>query len=270
MKKISLENALIDRGLCESASQSRSFIMAGQVLVNGAKQDKAGFLVSASDSIEVKPLGLKYASRGGYKLEKALNSFNISAKGKHALDVGSSTGGFTDCLLQAGAAKVYAIDVGYGLLAYKLRSDERVAIFERENFRHFAFDRIGVKCEIAVMDVSFISAVALAANFREFIADGGDAVVLIKPQFEAKKNDVGANGIVRSASTHISALTRVSDGFFRNGLYLANIDYSPIKGSKGNIEFLAHFRKDKKSALLEGSAIDAIAAAVGQAHEVLT
>ncbi|MDR2519713.1 MAG: TlyA family RNA methyltransferase [Eubacteriaceae bacterium] len=248
MGKNRLDKELVLRGLAESRERASSLVMAGEVYVNGKMEDKAGKGVVPIDSIEICSRSPKYASRGGLKLEKALQAFRIGLSGKTALDVGASTGGFTDCMLKAGAKKVYAVDVGYGQLALSLRSDSRVVCLERENFRYLAFEKVGEPCDAAAMDVSFISAGKLAENLKRFLKEGADAIVLVKPQFESDRKGAGKKGVVRDRGKHFEAIEKVAGAFTKEGFFIWGIDYSPIAGPKGNIEFLAHFCLGKEGA----------------------
>lgn len=236
-----LDILLVEQGFFESRSKARGAIMAGQVLVDGQMVDKAGTLIKEGTRIELKGENLPYVSRGGLKLEKALEVFSIDPAGKEAMDIGASTGGFTDCLLQKGAKKVYAIDVGYGQLDWRLRQDERVVVLERTNFRYLTPEKLPVKADLIVTDVSFISLRLIIPPALEFLTEQGDIIALIKPQFEAGPERVGKNGIVRDKGAHEDVLREMLDFFLDKGLYIKGLDYSPITGaSSGNIEFLVH------------------------------
>lgn len=236
-----LDSAVYDKGLTESREKAKSLIMAGLVYVNGQKADKAGLFVADTDIVELKGNDCPYVSRGGLKLEKALNEFNIDPQNKIVIDIGASSGGFTDCLLQNGAKEVYAVDVGYGQIAYALRIDPRVHLFEKTNFRYMLSDSLAQPADIAVMDVSFISITKLAGNLKKFLTSDADYISLIKPQFESEKNQIGKKGVITERKSHTVILTKVICSMKEEGFYLKNITYSPIKGAKGNIEFLAHF-----------------------------
>lgn len=240
-----LDIRLYEQGLTESREKAKAMIMAGHVYVNQQKADKAGMMVSEDDRLEIKGNPIPYVSRGGLKLEKALKVFNIDTTDLIALDVGASSGGFTDCLLQNGAKKVYAVDVGYGQLAYKLRIDERVIVFEKTNFRNMTCESIPEKIDIAVMDVSFISIAKLVDNLKNFLKEKATMVFLIKPQFEAQKSMVGKNGVISSAAVHAEIVYKTIHILEEKGYNLKNLDYSPIKGPKGNVEFIAEFSFDK-------------------------
>lgn len=262
-KKIRLDVLMTDRLLAESRSKAQAMIMAGVVYVNGVKTDKAGFQVTEEDNIEVRDNACPYVSRGGFKLEKALKVFDFSVDGKVAIDVGASSGGFTDCMLQNGAVKVYAVDVGSNQLVYKLRTDERVVSLEKTNFRNMPFELVGEKVDVAVMDVSFISITKLMENLRNFLKDDAHCVFLIKPQFEADKNDVG-KGVITDKKLHKSIVTNVVYKLAEMNYQLLELDYSPIKGPKGNIEFISHYviREDVDTSKYD----DMISYAVNSAH----
>ena len=238
--KVRLDVMMTDRLLAESRSKAQAMIMAGVVYVNDVKVDKAGFQVKETDNIEVRDNAIPYVSRGGFKLEKALEVFDFSVEGKTAIDIGASSGGFTDCMLQNGAVKVYAVDVGSNQLVYKLRTDPRVVSLEKTNFRNMPFEMIGERVDVAVMDVSFISITKLVENLRNFLKEDSHCVFLIKPQFEADKNDVG-KGVITDKKLHKSIVTNVIYSLAEMGYQLLELDYSPIKGPKGNIEFISHY-----------------------------
>ncbi|QSX08934.1 TlyA family RNA methyltransferase [Alkalibacter rhizosphaerae] len=233
-----LDVYLHENGFFDSRESAKRNIMAGNVTVNGQIVDKAGTKVKDDDQIDVREKDCPYVSRGGLKLKKAMDRFGIDLKDKVAMDAGASTGGFTDCMLQNGAAKVYAIDVGYGQLDWKLRSDPRVISMERTNFRYLTYEEIGEKVDFFVMDVSFISVTKLIPSMLLFLKAGALAVVLIKPQFEAGKDKVGKHGIVKSEEVHREVLETTLKAFVENGLKPIGLDFSPIKGAKGNIEYL--------------------------------
>ncbi len=241
-EKIRLDTAVFERGFAESREKAKAYIMAGVVYVNNEKVDKAGTTVKPTDNIEVRSNPLKYVSRGGLKLEKAMQNFPIALDGLICADIGASTGGFTDCMLQNGAAKVYAIDVGYGQLAWKLRSDDRVVNLERTNFRYVTQNEIPQKLDFASVDVSFISLKLILPVLKNIIKDGGCVVCLIKPQFEAGKDRVGKKGVVREKNVHIDVVKEVLDFTVELGFSVLGLDYSPIKGPEGNIEYLAYIK----------------------------
>lgn len=242
-QKERLDLALVNRGFAESREKAKAIIMSGIVYVNNQKSDKAGANVKTDDIIEVRGETLKYVSRGGLKLEKAMKSFNISLDGCVCADIGASTGGFTDCMLQNGAKKVYSIDVGYGQLAWKLRTDERVINLERTNFRYVTRDVVPDELDFASVDVSFISLSLIIPVMRTLLCDGGRAVCLIKPQFEAGKENVGKKGVVRDKSVHIAVIEKIINIVKENNFSLLGLDFSPIKGPEGNIEYLCYIQK---------------------------
>lgn len=259
MSKIRLDVALVERGFTESREKAKALIMAGIVFVNNQKSDKAGNTVKEDDIIEVRGETLKYVSRGGLKLEKAVNVFNFSLENAICADIGASTGGFTDCMLQNGAKKVYAIDVGYGQLAWKLRTDERVINLERTNFRYVTNEQIPDKLDFASVDVSFISLSLILPVMRTLLKDGGQAVCLIKPQFEAGKENVGKKGVVRDKNVHIAVIEKIIALIGENNFSLLGLDFSPVKGPEGNIEYLCHIKKaDNPQNLCEISALQVV------------
>lgn len=244
-KKERLDILLVKRGFFESREKAKASIMAGQILVNGIKEVKAGVQVDENANIEVKET-MKYVSRGGYKLEKAIEAFSIDLKNKVTLDVGASTGGFTDCMLQNGAKKVYAIDVGYGQFAWKLRQDERVVCMEKTNIRYVTSDDLEELGDFASIDVSFISLTKVLTPVKNLLTEVGEIVCLIKPQFEAGREKVGKKGVVRDPKIHEEVILNVIHYAIEENLYLKGLSYSPIKGPEGNIEYLAYFSKRDK------------------------
>ena len=246
-EKTRLDIALFERGFAESREKAKALIMAGIVFVNNQKSDKAGNTVKPDDIIEVRGETLKYVSRGGLKLEKAMKSFNISLEDCICADIGASTGGFTDCMLQNGAKKVYSIDVGYGQLAWKLRTDERVINLERTNFRYVTREQVPDELDFASVDVSFISLYHILPNLRTLLKEGGRAVCLIKPQFEAGRENVGKKGVVRDKAVHIAVIEKIIGLIAENNYSLLGLDFSPIKGPEGNIEYLCYIKKAEKS-----------------------
>ncbi len=235
-----LDLAIVERGLAESREKARALILAGSVLVNGRMIDKAGQAIDAQAAIELLE-GPKYVSRGGLKLEAALEHFHIDASGRVCLDIGSSTGGFTDCLLQHGAARVYAIDVGTGQLDWKLRNDARVIAREQVNARRLGRDLVPEPIDIAVCDVSFISVTMILPVLPDLLAESGEMAILVKPQFELERRQVGKGGIVRDPELHRVACDRVEQAVRALGFQTAIIP-SPILGAEGNREFLLHAR----------------------------
>ena len=242
-EKIRLDVLMTEKGLAESREKAKAMIMAGIVFIDNQKCDKAGLMVSSEVTPEVRGETLKYVSRGGLKLEKAMQEFPITLSGKTTMDIGASTGGFTDCMLQNGAVKVFSVDVGYGQLAWKLRQDERVVNMERTNIRYVKPEDIGCEIDFASIDVSFISLKLVLPVAYELLADDGEVVALIKPQFEAGREQVGKKGVVRDINVHHSVVETVLDFAEEIGFRSVGLSYSPIKGPEGNIEYLAHFKK---------------------------
>ncbi len=242
MIKTRLDVLLVDKGHFASREAARRAVLAGQVKIGGVVYDKPGTAVDCDSVLQVKPSSL-YVSRGADKLIRALDTFQIDATGRVALDAGASTGGFTDVLLTRGAARVIAVDVGYGQLAWRLRSDPRVDVFERVNIRHMKPDELPAVPDLVVADLSFISLTKVAANLLIMSAPASDYVFLIKPQFEAGRGQVGKGGIIRDAQRHIDILNDVAAALAESGLDLAGLTYSPITGADGNIEFLGWFRR---------------------------
>ncbi len=242
--KLRLDVAVVQRGLAESREKARAYIMAGVVFVNNQKVDKAGTVVKPEDDIQVRANAPKYVSRGGLKLEKAMEVFHLDLQGKTCADIGASTGGFTDCMLQNGAVKVYAVDVGYGQLAYSLRTDARVVNLERTNARYLTREQIPDALDFFSVDVCFISLALVLPAVQPLMAPGGEAVCLIKPQFEAGKGKVGKKGVVRDKAVHLEVIQTVTAFTTAMGFSILHLDYSPIKGPEGNIEYLMHIQND--------------------------
>lgn len=264
--KMRLDLAVFERGLAETREKAKALIMAGSVYLNGQKALKGGAAVKDTDIIEVRGAVNPYVSRGGLKLHKAVQNFGLSLEGCVCMDIGASTGGFTDCMLSNGAAKVYAIDVGYGQLAWKLRCDERVVNMERTNFRYVTHEQIPEQVDFASVDVSFISLRKILPVMRELLRDGGRAVCLIKPQFEAGRENVGKKGVVRDRAVHESVVASITEFAVESGFNVCNVDFSPIKGPEGNIEYLMLVEKSDSAAMLwQGSAAELVAAS----HEQL-
>ena len=267
MGKERLDCTLVNRGFAESREKAKAIIMSGIVYVNNQKCDKAGDTVKPDDNIEVRGETLKYVSRGGLKLEKAMKCFNISLNDCICADIGASTGGFTDCMLQNGAKKVFAIDVGYGQLAWKLRTDERVVNLERTNFRYVTREQVPDELDFASVDVSFISLSLIIPVMRTLLRDGGRAVCLIKPQFEAGKENVGKKGVVRDKAVHISVIEKVINIIVENKFSLLGLDFSPIKGPEGNIEYLCYIQKDVEPTTSNYSAVEVVEASYNALKE---
>ena len=254
--KIRLDQYIFEQGYAPSKTRAQALIMSGIVFVNNQKADKAGTMIKETDIVEVRGKDLKYVSRGGLKLEKAINEYGLELKDKICMDIGASTGGFTDCMLQNGARKVYAVDVGYGQLAWKLRSDERVKNMEKTNIRNVTVDMLDEKINFFSVDVSFIS---LKHIFPVAYAISTDEVIgacLVKPQFEAGKEKVGKKGVVRDSEVHREVIENVIGMANENGFYVHNLTFSPIKGPEGNIEFLIVISKDSERETVTQQDID--------------
>lgn len=250
MKKIRLDQLVFDLGLTESRERAKTTIMAGLVYVNGQKADKPGMQVAPDVNVEVRGDALPYVSRGGFKLEKALKVFPVDPAGLTCLDCGASTGGFTDVLLKNGASKVYAVDVGYGQLAWSLRNDPRVISMERTNVRYLTAEQIPELIDLAVMDLSFISVRLILPAVHPLLKENAEVVCLIKPQFEAGREEVGKKGVVREEKVHLDVLNRFLEFLPGAGYTALGLDYSPIKGPEGNIEYLGYLRKGVHEASL--------------------
>ena len=263
-----LDVLLVKRNLAESREKAKAIIMSGIVYVDGQKEDKAGSTFEETAAIEVRGTTLKYVSRGGLKLEKAMTHFGLDLTGKVCMDVGSSTGGFTDCMLQNGAVKVYAVDVGHGQLAWKLRNDPRVVCMERTNIRYVTREEIKEPVDFASIDVSFISLTKVLGPVKSLLTDEGQVVCLIKPQFEAGREKVGKKGVVRDKKVHLEVIRMVMEFAAGLGFELLNLEYSPIRGPEGNIEYLLYLQNRPDSAETVGNLIDP-AAVVEQSHENL-
>lgn len=242
-KRERLDKLLVDRGLAASRDESRRRILAGEVLVNGLPAGKAGSMIDPAARIQLKGRAMPYVSRGGVKLEKALEEFQIDVANKIVLDVGASTGGFTDCLLARGALKVYAVDVGYGQLDWKLRNDPRVVVLERRNIRYLEPAALPALPQIATIDVSFISLRLVLPKIKELLPPRGVIVALIKPQFEVGKGKVGKGGVVRRPEEHLRVIQEIRENAQSLGLKVCGITESPLLGPKGNKEFLIHLKK---------------------------
>jgi len=243
-KKTRLDLIIIEKGLAQSRQRARSLIMAGKVLVNNQVLDKPGVLVSVNDNVVVKGTDIPYVSRGGLKLEKALETLKIDITGFVCLDTGSSTGGFTDCLLQHGANRVFAVDVGYGQLAWKLRQDSRVVVIERSNIRHMAAETIPQPVDLVTIDVSFISLKIVVPAVMKFMKQDAAILALIKPQFEVGKGKVGKGGVVRDPALHAEVLKELSNFFSSQGFLSQTVVPSPILGPKGNKEFIIYLKNE--------------------------
>ena len=264
--KIRLDQYLCQHGLAQSRERAKALIMAGIVYVGEEKSDKPGNMIDENAHVEVRGHDIGYVSRGGLKLEKGMEVFPISPNGKICMDIGASTGGFTDCMLQNGAIKVYAVDVGYGQLAWSLRCDERVVNMERTNIRHVTREQLDDSIEFFSVDVSFISLNHIFPVAKEITSENAQGICLVKPQFEAGREKVGKKGVVREAQTHREVIEAASHYAAENGFSALGLDYSPIKGPEGNIEFLMYVEKSAQPVELSAARIDAV---VQQAHQAL-
>ena len=263
-----LDVLLVKRNLAESREKAKALIMAGIVYVDGQKEDKAGTAFEDTVSLEVRGSTLKYVSRGGLKLEKAMSRFGLLLDGKVCMDVGSSTGGFTDCMLQNGAVKVYAVDVGHGQLAWKLRNDSRVICMEKTNICYVTPEQIPEPIDFASIDVSFISLTKVLGPVKALLRDGGRIVCLIKPQFEAGREKVGKKGVVREKSVHLEVIRMVMDFACASGFQILNLEYSPIRGPEGNIEYLLYLQSGGDVPASDAVFVDP-AAVVEESHQNL-
>ena len=268
MAKERLDVLLVSRGLAESREKAKAIIMSGNVYVDGQKEDKAGSNFPAEAVIEVRGNTLKYVSRGGLKLEKAMENFDVTLAGKICMDVGSSTGGFTDCMLQNGAVKVYSVDVGHGQLAWKLRNDERVVCMEKTNIRYVTPEEIPDRIQFVSIDVSFISLTKVLGPVKALMEPDGEVVCLIKPQFEAGREKVGKKGVVREKSVHLEVIEMVASFAGSIGFEALHLEFSPIKGPEGNIEYLLHLRNCTDGSTFANDTIGA-SEIVEKAHETL-
>lgn len=242
MKKQRLDQLIFERGLTDSRERAKTTIMSGLVFVNGQRMDKPGAPVDPDAQIELRGEALPFVSRGGFKLDKALKVFPVDPAGLHCIDCGASTGGFTDVLLKHGAEKVYAVDVGYGQLAWKLRNDPRVVNMERTNLRYVTEEQIPEKLDLAVMDVSFISIRLVLPAVQRLLKPGADTICLIKPQFEAGREEVGKKGVVRDPAVHEQVIREILEFVPGIGFSVMGLDYSPVRGPEGNIEYLCHLK----------------------------
>ncbi len=266
MPKTRLDVLLTERGLAPSRERAKALVMAGIVYAGGVKMEKAGDMVASDAVIEVRGEDIPYVSRGGLKLQKAITAHNLDLTGAVCADIGASTGGFTDCMLQHGARRVYAVDVGYGQLAWKLRTDERVVNLERTNIRYVTEEQIPEPLDFGSIDVSFISLTLVLPVLYRLLRDGGEGVCLVKPQFEAGKGKVGKKGVVREPEIHLEVLKKVFAFCGEIGFCVKGIHFSPIKGPEGNIEYLFYFKKSPEpSAFTDGD----LAALVEASHQAL-
>lgn len=264
-----LDVLLVKHGLAESREKAKAIIMSGIVYVDGDKEDKAGTTFEETANIEVRGSTLRYVSRGGLKLEKAMTHFDVTLEGKVCMDVGSSTGGFTDCMLQNGAVKVYAVDVGHGQLAWKLRNDDRVVCMEKTNIRYVTPVDLADQIEFSSIDVSFISLTKVLGPVKALLTDEGEVVCLIKPQFEAGREKVGKKGVVREKSVHLEVIQMIISHAISIGFEVLHLEYSPIKGPEGNIEYLLHLKNHQSGEECPESGLDP-ERIVNEAHGNLT
>ena len=265
MKK-RLDMLMMERSLAPSREKAKAFIMAGDVYVDGQKEDKAGTMFPETVKIEVRGNTLPYVSRGGLKLEKAMKNFDVTLEGKVCMDVGASTGGFTDCMLQNGAVKVYSIDVGYGQLDWKLRNDPRVVCMEKTNIRYVVPENLGEPADFSSIDVSFISLTKVLLPVRNLLTDEGEIVCLIKPQFEAGREKVGKKGVVRDPAVHQEVIEKVRDYAMSISMEPCHLSFSPIKGPEGNIEYLLHLKKHQEGTEVTDNLQISVEAVVAEAH----
>lgn len=263
-----LDVLLVERNLVQSRERAKALIMAGEVYVDGMKEDKAGTKIDIKSEITLKTSDMKYVSRGGFKLEKAVNEFGVELKDKICMDIGASTGGFTDCMLQNGAKKVYSIDVGYGQFAWKLRNDSRVVCLEKTNIRYITKEQVPDEPNFASVDVSFISLKKVIPPALEVMSEEASLVCLIKPQFEAGREKVGKKGVVKDIAVHKEVIRNIVEFAFETGLNVMNISYSPIKGPEGNIEYLMLLDR-KKEGLTKDEAFALADKTADSSHEML-
>ncbi len=262
-----LDVLLVNRRLADSREKAKAIIMTGNVFVDGCREDKAGTMFPDNVSIEIKGVQMKYVSRGGYKLEKAIECHNLKLDGCVCMDVGSSTGGFTDCMLQNGARKVFAIDVGTNQLAWKLRQDERVISMEKTNIRYVTLEDIGEKVDFVSVDVAFISLTKVLLPVKELMKPDAEIVCLIKPQFEAGREKVGKKGVVREPEVHVEVIKSISNFAAEAGFAMLALDYSPIRGPEGNIEYLAYMKnRSNPEEICSGFDDEVINSTVREAH----
>lgn len=266
MKK-RLDILVTERGLVESREKAKTLIMAGQVYVDGQKADKPGDTFSEDAAVEVRGKGLPYVSRGGLKLEKAMREFGLQLQGRTCMDIGASTGGFTDCMLQNGAQRVYSVDVGYGQLAWSLRTDPRVVNLERTNARYLTREQVPEEINFFSVDVSFISLTLILPAVRPLLAEHGQAVCLIKPQFEAGREKVGKKGVVRDKAVHEEVIEKIRSFALENGFSVLGLTFSPVKGPEGNIEYLIYL--ERSEAPSQGEQVPSAQQVVEESHRAL-
>lgn len=266
MKK-RLDILVTERGLAESREKAKTLIMAGQVYVDGQKADKPGDTFSEDAAVEVRGKGLPYVSRGGLKLEKAMREFGLQLQGCTCMDIGASTGGFTDCMLQNGAQRVYSVDVGYGQLAWSLRTDPRVVNLERTNARYLTREQVPEEIDFFSVDVSFISLTLILPAVRPLLAEHGQAMCLIKPQFEAGREKVGKKGVVRDKAVHEEVIEKIRSFALENGFSVLGLTFSPVKGPEGNIEYLIYL--ERSEAPSQGEQVLSAQQVVEESHRAL-
>ena len=266
MKK-RLDILVTERGLVESREKAKTLIMAGQVYVDGQKADKPGDTFSEDAAVEVRGKGLPYVSRGGLKLEKAMREFGLQLQGRTCMDIGASTGGFTDCMLQNGAQRVYSVDVGYGQLAWSLRTDPRVVNLERTNARYLTREQVPEEIDFFSVDVSFISLTLILPAVRPLLAEHSQAVCLIKPQFEAGREKVRKKGVVRDKAVHEEVIEKIRSFALENGFSVLGLTFSPVKGPEGNIEYLIYL--ERSEAPSQGEQVPSAQQVVEESHRAL-
>lgn len=266
-EKERLDTLLVEKGFFPTRERAKKSIMAGLIFINDKRIDKAGDMVNINSNIVVKGDAIPFVSRGGLKLEKAIKEFNINANNKSAMDVGASTGGFTDCLLKNGARKVIAIDVGYGQFAWELRCDSRVTLMERTNIRYVTLDDIGELCDIITIDVSFISLKLVLPVIKKLLVEEGEVVCLIKPQFEAGRDKIGKKGVVRDPDTHKEVILKIIEFCITLNFSVIGLSYSPIKGPEGNIEYLLYLNNSKENDITKDIK-DLVNVVVDKSHKI--
>lgn len=269
MVKKRLDLLVYENGLAESREKAKALIMSGLIYVNNQKSDKPGTMYAEETKIELRGNKLPYVSRGGLKLEKAMTAFNLDLNNKITMDVGASTGGFTDCMLQNGAAKVYSVDVGYGQLAWKLRNDNRVINLERTNARYLTHEQVPDNIDFFSVDVAFISLCLVLEPIYNLLSENGEGVCLIKPQFEAGREKVGKNGVVRDPEVHIEVIQKIYNFCIQHNFIVSGLDYSPIKGPEGNIEYLIHIRRSSGTETSVSVSAEEIEQLVQRSHDTL-
>lgn len=267
IEKKRLDTLVFEKGFADSREKAKTLVMLGNVYVDNQKSDKPGTMLPTDTAIEVRGQGLRYVSRGGLKLEKAIEQYGLNLTGQICMDIGASTGGFTDCMLQNGAEKVYAVDVGYGQLAWKLRTDPRVVNMERTNVRYLTTEQITDSIDFFSVDVSFISLTLVLPVARTFLSENARALCLIKPQFEAGRENVGKKGVVRDKAVHEQVIEKIRDFVLSHGFSVLGLTFSPVKGPEGNIEYLIYLQKAEETEDLSGQSISAL---VEQSHNELS